>query len=186
MLVIHVYQGGQPVGKYHFDKQEIAIGKLQGQDIVLPAEEVSRQHARITWSGTTVTVTDSNSTAGTWQRISGSHTEHFSQMSISICGYELCFEIVEDGTKPPRSRNTSRSPLEPSLAGGHPALRRRLGEQLRSDTDFAAFVLDCFPAVYRQFGEGMNRVAKENLLLQMESRARIEAALSKWLRDRQV
>lgn len=173
MLVIKVYQGGQRVGTHYFDKQEIAIGKLQGQDIVLPAEDVSRQHARITWSGTTVTVTDSNSTSGTWQRLSGSRTEHFSQMSISICGYELCFEIVEDGTKPPRSRDTS-------------AVRRRLGELLRSETDFAAFVLDCFPAVYKQFAEGMNRVAKENLLLQIESRASIEAALSKWVRERQA
>lgn len=45
------------------------------------------------------------------------------------------------------------------------ALRQLLADLLRSDTDFEAFCLDHFPDVYQRFGNGMERLQKENLLL---------------------
>jgi hypothetical protein len=106
MLRVRVRQDGQQETTYHFEKHEISVGKVHGLDIVLPSAEVSRHHARISWSGSVVTITDANSTAGTWQRIVGSKEGHFATMAVEICGYELSFEIVEAETKRPSSSKT--------------------------------------------------------------------------------
>jgi len=58
-------------------------------------------------------------------------------------------------------------------------LRRLLDLSLRSDGDFDAFCLDNFPAVFRRFGGGMDRVAKTNLLLALEKGPAIVASLQK-------
>lgn len=43
----------------------LTIGRVEGNDIVLPHESVSRRHARIDWDGRTATVTDLGSSNGT-------------------------------------------------------------------------------------------------------------------------
>lgn len=43
--------------------------------------------------------------------------------------------------------------------------RRKLAEELPTDAEFDAFVLDHYPDIYRRFSGGMERIAKENLLL---------------------
>lgn len=48
-------------------------------------------------------------------------------------------------------------------------LRELIRETLICDSDFDAFCLDFFPGVYRHFSAGMERVAKETLLLQSAS-----------------
>ena len=45
-----------------------------------------------------------------------------------------------------------------------PELRARLDELLIGDADFDAFVIDYFPAVYKRFTLGMDRVQKMNIL----------------------
>ena len=45
------------------------------------------------------------------------------------------------------------------------SVRRALGALLVVDADFDAFCIDHYPHVYRRFTGGMDRVAKENLLL---------------------
>lgn len=61
-----------------------------------------------------------------------------------------------------------------------PTLRRLLAELLPLASDFDAFCLDFFPAVHRQFGNGMERTQKENLLLQQtNAHTAIAAALRK-------
>lgn len=47
-----------------------------------------------------------------------------------------------------------------------PEVRRLLAELLPSASEFDAFCLDYFPTVHRLFGNGMDRIQKENLLLQ--------------------
>ena len=58
-------------------------------------------------------------------------------------------------------------------------LRRLLELSLRSDGDFDAFCLDNFPAIFRRFGGGMDRVAKTNLLLALEKGPAVVASLQK-------
>jgi len=59
-----------------------------------------------------------------------------------------------------------------------PAVRAKLRQQLRTDADFVAFVLDHFPAVYHRISDGMDRVGKENLLFALESSDAIAVALA--------
>lgn len=51
----------------------------------------------------------------------------------------------------------------------HASVRRLVMAVLRTDTDLDAFCLDYFPAVHREFTNGMKRTAKINLLLEMQS-----------------
>lgn len=46
-------------------------------------------------------------------------------------------------------------------------IRELISKVFRTDQDFDAFVLDNFTDVYRRFSLGMDRLQKENLLLQM-------------------
>ena len=46
-------------------------------------------------------------------------------------------------------------------------VRGQLRTQLRNDADFNAFVIDWFPEVHARFGDNMDRVTKENLLLSL-------------------
>lgn len=56
-------------------------------------------------------------------------------------------------------------------------LRALLGEVYRSSSEFDAFCQDYFPAVYRRFTSGMDRVARENLLFEQATPDRILLAL---------
>lgn len=44
-------------------------------------------------------------------------------------------------------------------------VREKLYKLFRTDADFVAFILDYFPNVYQRLSDGMDRLAKENLLL---------------------
>lgn len=54
---------------------------------------------------------------------------------------------------------------EPLLAAQ--TVRDQLRQRLRTDAEFIAFVLDHFPTVHQRLSDGMDRLAKENLLLAM-------------------
>jgi|JI10StandDraft_1071094.scaffolds.fasta_scaffold14435_6 hypothetical protein len=59
----------------------------------------------------------------------------------------------------------------------HAKLRKLLAAMLKSDAEFDAFTLDYFPDVHRRFSGSMERLYKENLLLQLQESTKIEAAL---------
>lgn len=56
-------------------------------------------------------------------------------------------------------------------------LRKLLQATLRTDGDFEGFCLDYFPSVHLRFSNGMDRVAKLNLLLALEKGSAIVSAL---------
>jgi len=60
------------------------------------------------------------------------------------------------------------------------SVRQQLDAQLRTDADFDAFCLDCFPTVYRRFGKGMERTEKVNLLLSLEEPSVVATQLRAW------
>lgn len=57
-----------------------------------------------------------------------------------------------------------------SNQNNNPQLRRLLSELLPSSSDFDAFVIDYYPAIYRQFSSSMERTVKTNLLLSTVSK----------------
>lgn len=59
-------------------------------------------------------------------------------------------------------------------------IRELVRTTCRSAADFEAFCLDCFPDVFRRFPDGMDRVGRENLLIQQVGLEAIEAALLLW------
>lgn len=186
MLVVHVRRDGQELRSHHFEQSEITIGRVHGQDIELPASQVSRRHARIAWRGDRVSVTDNGSTHGTkvnGGRIKGVMEGRFSEMLVDICGYQLTFEITEGTTdRSPRSLNVPTlipseitAPDGKHYASGHPgppsrpSLRKLLDRVLPSDDDFEAFCLDYFPEVHKGLAAGMSRLGKQTALLQKAS-----------------
>jgi pilus assembly protein CpaF len=58
-------KGGKPMVR-EFDQPEITIGRVQGNDIVLPKSNISKRHARIVKSGGNYVVIDAKSTNGTY------------------------------------------------------------------------------------------------------------------------
>lgn len=190
MLVVHVLRTKERERSYYFERSEISIGRVDGQDIELRADDVSRCHARVAWRGDRVRVIDNGSTNGTYvngRRIHGVVEGVFSEMSVEICGFWLTFEITEGRTKktgaatqpsisPPLSEITgptlrqSGLPPSPSASSGtptRPSLRKLIDSVLPTDEDIDVFSLDYFFSTYSKFTAGMTRLAKQNLLLQL-------------------
>ena len=69
----------------------------------------------------------------------------------------------------------SRSPAVPRQR-----VREQLAERLPTVEELDAFCLDCFPKVKRRFTGGMDRLARENLLLEIEDSAEVQAALLRY------
>lgn len=66
-------KGGKPMVR-EFDQAEITIGRVEGNDIVLPKSNVSKRHARIVKNANAFVVIDAKSTNGTYingKRING-------------------------------------------------------------------------------------------------------------------
>lgn len=63
---VQVYQGALLVGTYQLTSQELTIGKARGNDIVIPAAQVSRTHARIIGEEGAWLLEDQASTNGTF------------------------------------------------------------------------------------------------------------------------
>lgn len=58
------------------------------------------------------------------------------------------------------------------------SLRDILAQVLRTSADFDGFCLDYFPDVYRRFSDTMDRVQRENLLLQLTDSVAVLSCLS--------
>jgi pilus assembly protein CpaF len=76
MLRITVTERGGPIRRLEFDKNEISIGRVQGNDIILAKGNVSKRHARIVVEEGKLVLYDLKSTNGTYvngRRISEPH-----------------------------------------------------------------------------------------------------------------
>jgi len=63
------------------------------------------------------------------------------------------------------------------------SVRRLLDGHLRTDADLENFCLSYYPAVQRNFGSGMNRKQKQNLLLESVELSELSFNLSRYLSD---
>src|SRR5262252_8603823 len=66
MFAIVISEKGGAERREHFDKQEIHVGRMQGNDLMLPKGNVSKRHARLAFRDGRVIVTDLKSTNGTY------------------------------------------------------------------------------------------------------------------------
>ena len=66
MVRITVTEKGGPVRRFEFDKNEITVGRVQGNDIILAKGNVSKRHARVALENGQLLLEDLNSTNGTY------------------------------------------------------------------------------------------------------------------------
>jgi len=66
MFSVTIREKSGQVYTFHFDKPEITLGRIKGNDIILPKQNISKQHARIRVHGARFIVEDFNSTNGTY------------------------------------------------------------------------------------------------------------------------
>ena len=66
MVTMTITEKGGKAATREFDKPEITIGRIQGNDIVLPKSNISKRHARIIQNGDGFVIIDSKSTNGTY------------------------------------------------------------------------------------------------------------------------
>src|SRR3982074_2174107 len=66
MFAITVSEKGGETKRLEFDKPEVTIGRVQGNDIVLPKGNVSKRHARIVLKDGKFIIVDLKSTNGTY------------------------------------------------------------------------------------------------------------------------
>jgi pSer/pThr/pTyr-binding forkhead associated (FHA) protein len=65
-LIITVTEKGGSPQALHFQREEIVIGRVQGNDIILPKGNVSKRATRLSLVGNRVVVVDLKSTCGTY------------------------------------------------------------------------------------------------------------------------
>ncbi len=66
MFTIIVTEKGGSQQKIEFDEEVVTVGRVQGNQIVLPRGNVSKKHAKLEYSGGEFRLTDLNSTNGTY------------------------------------------------------------------------------------------------------------------------
>lgn len=66
MMIVTISEKGGQQSQYDFQKPEITIGRMKGNDIVLPKGNVSKKHSRISVVDGNVIISDLNSTNGTY------------------------------------------------------------------------------------------------------------------------
>ena len=66
MVTVKISEKDGQQTTYQFDKPEVTIGRMKGNDIVLPKGNVSKKHARLIDDAGDLKVDDLNSTNGTY------------------------------------------------------------------------------------------------------------------------
>jgi len=66
MLKLEIQQKGEDARVEEFEPGEIQIGRVNGNDIVLPKGNISKRHAKIVYANGSATLSDTNSTNGTF------------------------------------------------------------------------------------------------------------------------
>lgn len=121
MRIVLIRREDVTIQTYQFEHDELSIGRLEDNDIVLPAKEVSRHHARIKWSDDGVTVVDDESTAGTivnGAQIKGRTDVRGHFLVVKICAYTLHFSIDSSKEVPLTVQSYRKKDIQDTIAAG--------------------------------------------------------------------
>jgi pilus assembly protein CpaF len=66
MIKLTITEKGGEVRALSFDKDEVSIGRVQGNDIVLPKGNISKRHSRLLFANSRISISDLKSTNGTY------------------------------------------------------------------------------------------------------------------------
>ncbi len=122
MFSLIITEKDGPQRRRDFDKTEISIGRIQGNDVVLPKGNVSKRHARLRFADGKFIIRDLNSTNGTYvngrritspQAIKPSDKVYIGDfiLSVEIPSQEDLFAV--DSPPPPMPEPGRAAPPEP-------------------------------------------------------------------------
>ena len=138
MFTVVVTEKGGEQRRLQFDKGEVNVGRVQGNDVILPKGNVSKRHSRIVFKDGKFIVVDLKSTNGTY--VNGRKISNPSVISASDKVYigDFVLHVEEDGVagkpapsrRPPppprrRPRPTVAQADAPDLAAAGPGLTAR-------------------------------------------------------------
>ena len=127
MFSITVTEKGGEQRRLDFDKPEITIGRVQGNDVILPKGNVSKRHARIVLKDGKFIIVDLKSTNGTYVNgrkiTSPLVVKHSDKIYIGdfIVGVDEAASADGDNASEP----TNAPPSERPVATGASGIRRR-------------------------------------------------------------
>src|SRR3954471_8882165 len=121
MFAIVVNEKGGEQKRLEFDKPEVTIGRVQGNDIILPKGNVSKRHSRIVLKDGKFIIVDLKSTNGTYVNgrkitsplvVKGSDKIYIGDFILSIeemAGAGLSPGLGDEQPPPPPPRKTTAS-----------------------------------------------------------------------------
>src|SRR3989440_3466184 len=125
MLAIVISEKGGAERREIFEKHEINVGRVQGNDLMLPKGNVSKRHARLLFRDGRVIVTDLKSTNGTY--VNGRKIAQATLVregdKIYVGDFVLRVELSNTGTpvNPPDRRSVPGGGPPSSLSNGPPS-----------------------------------------------------------------
>ncbi|WP_437738012.1 ATPase, T2SS/T4P/T4SS family [Sorangium sp. So ce1335] len=123
MFSVIISEKGGAERRETFDRTEINVGRVQGNDLMLPKGNVSKRHARLLFRDGRFIVTDLKSTNGTY--VNGRKIAQATIVregdKIYIGDFVLRIETAAAGTAPPDSTAPPVRVPEETGAGGDPA-----------------------------------------------------------------
>ena len=144
MLIVTITEKGKPSTCMTLPKKEITVGRLQGNDVVLPKGNISKRHFRCEWRPSGVWVVDLKASSGTYvhnHRINGPKqitNEDRVYIGDFALQFEGIFEEPADDTPPEELQivcdpQTTTAQLE-SMAPRSLAARRVLASRADAQT----------------------------------------------------
>ncbi len=116
MVTVTISEKGGQQSQYDFDKSEITIGRMKGNDIVLPKGNVSKKHSRISLDAGNLHIADLNSTNGTYvngRKVTGEQPITPND-KVYIGDFILQVEAAVAANQPPKS---PPQPPQPNQSG---------------------------------------------------------------------
>lgn len=120
MVNVKISEKGGQQSNYEFDKPEVTIGRMKGNDIVLPKGNVSKKHARIYGRNGTLMIDDLDSTNGTYVNGRKVTSEHEITESDKIYIGDFILQVTPEQQQQPQQQQQAGGPPQspPSPPGG--------------------------------------------------------------------
>src|SRR4051812_31490005 len=138
MFAIVISEKGGAERRELFDKHEINVGRVQGNDLMLPKGNVSKRHARLLFRDGRFIVTDLKSTNGTY--VNGRKIAQATIVregdKIYVGDFVLRVETTGHGSGPPQPRPSGAGSITASSGAALAAVLPR--PTLLSDSEFTA------------------------------------------------
>lgn len=172
MLCLRV-SGPETSRTMFFDKTSINIGRVEGNDIVLPNSQVSKQHVQIIAKETAfilIDISSSNGTSLNGARISGSIHIKIND-EINIGPYKIKILSNNFSTDVPQRSSQIESDHEEVVDDVQTEplrryIRRMLNFILRTDSQLDEFCVDYLPEIRKLISANMDRTAKMNIIIE--------------------